>query len=854
MGNLEPLRFRREAPAFLELLDQRALPLETKFVSIPDPSAAWTAIKDMVVRGAPAIAIAAALALAVDLVNKGGGSQFESAAEAAAYVKEQLDYLVTSRPTAVNLADAARKLSWLAQQEAAAEGATAESVTDAVVVAAEAMLASDVAANRAIGKWGAEAVLEAVQKARSAGRGRGPQSGNADAVPAERPEGAKGLHLLTHCNAGSLATASYGTALGVIRATAEQGRLGHAFCTETRPYNQGSRLTAYELVQEGYPATLVCDSAAASLMAAGRVDAIVVGADRVAANGDTANKIGTYALAVKAAHHGIPFFIAAPTTTLDPELAHGALIPIEERDSEEVTHFRGQAVAAPGINVWNPAFDVTPAHLIHGIITEKGVIPRSGAAHDVRGFLDSHGLLIVAQENGDGSVGEAGQEPDQDLSAGSDLPGFYALTSQSVVEYLAQRPHLGRRVGPLASRDSWQVKEVGDGNINYVYIVEGPEGALVVKQGLPYIRIAKDWKLSQERAKFEAAALQEEAKHAPEHVPEVFHVDESMALIVMEYLAPPHLILRVALTKGHVFPHLARHVGSFLARTLFNTSLFALDTTTYRKQVAQFQNDNMNRLTEQVIFTDPYYAAPVNRHTAPHLDGLAEALRGDWEAKAAMVYLKGLFVERQQALLHGDLHTGSWMVTQDTTYAIDPEFATYGPIAFDVCKMIANLLLAFFAADGHAAASGESRSLQQTWMLQTIEGIWKTFRDEFQELWTDAVALGTAGDLAPQSLFGPSAPGGPEALQEAQRTFFKGIWEDSLRFAGAVMLRRIFGIAHIIDFEQIVDPDVRALCERAAVTVARALLVSPDGYPSVGDVMAFAQKQRHPDFQTRYPL
>jgi len=202
-----------------------------------------------------------------------------------------------------------------------------------------------------------------------------------------------GARVLTICNTGSLATTGWGTALGIIRSLHDQGRLEHAFACETRPYNQGARLTAFELVQDGIPGTLICDSMAAALMQRHGVDACVVGADRVAANGDTANKIGTYGLSVVARHHGVPFFVAVPTTSLSPKTATGADIPIEERPADELCCIKinGQAHRIPpeGIGVWNPAFDVTPGQLITGLITEVGVIPRSGGeiAFDVGAFL-----------------------------------------------------------------------------------------------------------------------------------------------------------------------------------------------------------------------------------------------------------------------------------------------------------------------------------------------------------------------------------------------------------------------------------------------------------------------------------
>lgn len=348
----------------LQLLDQRKLPHESIYLDIPDCKAAWHAIKDMVVRGAPAIAISAALALAVELHNSPDLGTPEAVSR---LVATQLEYLVSSRPTAVNLADAADKLKAVAVAAAATEGASAASVVSCVVAEAERMLQADAETNKKIGRHGADAILQAVRE-----RGQAPQG--------------RGLRVLTHCNTGSLACAAYGTALGVIRSLHADGALERAVCTETRPYNQGSRLTAFELVHDGIPGTLIADSAAAYLQATGGVDAVVVGADRVAANGDTANKVGTYALAVASLQHGIPFFVAAPTTSIDTSISSGDSIVIEERDPAELTHAlggRGPQVAPTGINVWNPAFDVTPGRFITGVITELGVAWRHSDARDI---------------------------------------------------------------------------------------------------------------------------------------------------------------------------------------------------------------------------------------------------------------------------------------------------------------------------------------------------------------------------------------------------------------------------------------------------------------------------------------
>ncbi|KAK6941268.1 Initiation factor 2B-related [Dillenia turbinata] len=366
-GTLQSIRYKRGS---LQLLDQRKLPLETTYLDIRDSADGWSAIRDMVVRGAPAIAIAAALSLAVEVHNL---EQFSGTPnDASSLLANKLDYLVSSRPTAVNLSDAAIKLKEVISN-VVATAADAETVFQAYIDAAEIMLQDDVASNKAIGSFGASFLRDHLKAS--------PQ-----------------LSVLTHCNTGSLATAGYGTALGVIRSLYAEGILQKAYCTETRPFNQGSRLTAFELVHDKIPATLIADSAAAALMNAGRVNAVVVGADRVAANGDTANKIGTYSLALAANHHGIPFYVAAPLTSIDLSLSSGQEIVIEERSPKELLNTRGglgEQVAASGIPVWNPAFDVTPAKLIAGIITEKGVITKSGDAFDIRSFVQKAAAPLI---------------------------------------------------------------------------------------------------------------------------------------------------------------------------------------------------------------------------------------------------------------------------------------------------------------------------------------------------------------------------------------------------------------------------------------------------------------------------
>ena len=301
---VEPIRWRGDR---LELLDQRFLPDKMVYVTCRRAEQVAKAIRDMVVRGAPAIGCAAAFGV---VLGKGSAKAYQ--------------VLRRSRPTAVNL-------FWALERMKKAKDLEAE---------ARAIFEEDLAANRAIGRLGAELIRE---------RSR----------------------VMTHCNTGALATAGYGTALGVIRAS--KGKNISVIANETRPYLQGARLTAWELVQEGIPCTLITDSMAGHLMSRGEVDVVIVGADRIAANGDVANKIGTYPLAVLAKRHGIPFYVAAPLSTFDPKIPDGSQIPIEERPAAEVTGYRGVRWAPEGVSVRNPAFDVTPAELVTAIISEKGI-------------------------------------------------------------------------------------------------------------------------------------------------------------------------------------------------------------------------------------------------------------------------------------------------------------------------------------------------------------------------------------------------------------------------------------------------------------------------------------------------
>jgi len=316
------------------LIDQRRLPAEQVMIRCRDHSQVAAAIKDMAIRGAPAIGVAAALGIALGVRN----ATAEGAALQAEF-ERICQELASTRPTAVNLFWAIARMRGRFVTEQVRGGAP---LRQALLDEALALQSEDLAACRRIGDIGAELI----------------------------PTGAR---LLTHCNAGALATAGYGTALGVIRSAARQGKVANVFADETRPYLQGARLTAWELAQDGIATTLIADNMAGHLMARGEVDAVVVGADRIAANGDVANKIGTYTVAVLARENALPFYVAAPVSTIDVATPSGDAIPIEERAAEEITHHGGRRMAPEGVAVRNPAFDVTPHRYVTAIITEKGI-------------------------------------------------------------------------------------------------------------------------------------------------------------------------------------------------------------------------------------------------------------------------------------------------------------------------------------------------------------------------------------------------------------------------------------------------------------------------------------------------
>ena len=414
--------------------------------------------------------------------------------------------------------------------------------------------------------------------------------------------------------------------------------------------------------------------------------------------------------------------------------------------------------------------------------------------------------------------------------------GDYRILHEAALrDYLAGVPELNALLGDPAG---WEITEVGDGNLNLVFIVKGADGGVAVKQALPYVRlVGESWPLPLSRAHYEYLALSRQAQLAPGLVPALLHHNDDLALTVMELLEP-HIIMRKGLVAGTQYPGFVDDITTFMARTLFYTSDLALSAAEKKEGIAAFAgNHALCKITEDLIFTDPYRIAEQNRWTTPYLDTLAASLRDDMELHVAVSRLKLKFMASPEALLHGDLHTGSIMVTDRQTRVIDPEFAFYGPIGFDVGAVIANLLMAYFASAGHERKPGERQAFE-AWVLAMVENVWNEFARKFLDLWR----TGASGDAYPVSLF--AGEKGAARLEVERQAYMQRLFTDTVGFAAAKTIRRIFGLAHNIDFELIEDPHKRAVSEARAVRLARAMMVEAAAFRTIAEVAGAARKLR----------
>ncbi|WP_428542307.1 S-methyl-5-thioribose kinase [Profundibacter sp.] len=410
--------------------------------------------------------------------------------------------------------------------------------------------------------------------------------------------------------------------------------------------------------------------------------------------------------------------------------------------------------------------------------------------------------------------------------------GYEPLTVETIPARLGGISAVTERLGEDTS--AWVADEVGDGNLNLVFIVKSPKGAVIVKQALPYVRLVGDsWPLPLKRAFFEYHALIRQEERAPGLVPEIYHFDEDQALIVMEFLTP-HIILRHSLMAGKKHDGLAAVMGDYLGKTMFRGSDLSMDTAKRKADLALFaDNAELCDITENLVFSDPYFEAELNHHT-PGLDDLVKRLRADIDLKVAAQDMKAKFANNAETMLHGDLHTGSIMVTDTDTMVIDPEFVTYGPMGFDIGMLLANFFMAYYAQPGHAESEG-ARADYQEWILGVISEIWHGFCDEFSHLWRTE----RNGILYQASLF--EDQGDNLASEQALAARLKHIFEDTLGFAGVEMIRRTLSLAHIAENDLIEDEAMRAECEGRGLRLGRSLAVNRAAFADLDNVISQAR-------------
>jgi 5-methylthioribose kinase len=419
------------------------------------------------------------------------------------------------------------------------------------------------------------------------------------------------------------------------------------------------------------------------------------------------------------------------------------------------------------------------------------------------------------------------------MSQASTPAGYRPLDEAAIRSFLAAIPGMAGRLGGDAS--AWTVGEVGDGNLNLVFLVDGPAGGVCVKQSLPYVRAAgESWRLPLERTYFEKSYFELAGPHVKGLAPEVYHYDPTLFALVMEKLSP-HIIMRRGLISGRRYPKAAKDLAEYIAQACFFTSDLAIPLDRKFDAVADFaRNQALMRITAELVFADPYRMMERNRWTSPELDELAAKVRADGPLKAAAARLGHKFLSSSEALIHGDLHTGSVMVTESDTRVIDPEFAMYGPIGFDLGAFLANILMSYYSQPGHATAE-DDRSGMQRWLLDQVPIFWQAFADRFLELWREH----SGGDAYPKNMF--AATSDKSALEAAQQRYLGQLFTDMIGFAGVKIVRRIFGFAHNADFEQIADRGKRARAEASAVRLARLFLVEPQRFQTLADIVAEAE-------------
>jgi len=405
---------------------------------------------------------------------------------------------------------------------------------------------------------------------------------------------------------------------------------------------------------------------------------------------------------------------------------------------------------------------------------------------------------------------------------------YRPLNAEALAEYLAGQPRLRARLGGDPS--NWEFQEVSDGYLNLVFLVDGPNGSLCTKQSLPHVREDKDWRLPLDRTASEANYWRIIDPHVGGAIPEIYHFDRDFVLIAMEKLAP-HQVLRGRIIAGEIYPGIGERVAEFVARSTFFTSDFYQKQEFKSERIAELKKNHvLHRIMLELVYQDPYIALERNHWTTPHLDVFAEEFRSNGDLRAAAARLALKFLTNPQALIHNDLHAGAIMLTHDDLRVIDPEFSTYGPIGVDIGIFIGHLLMGYFAQDAHAVP-GEDRALQKDWLLGEIASFWLTFRRRFLELWRE----NGHGDAFLAAGFADAI--GKAVLERERERFLDSVFSDALGFAGAAIVRCILGYAHFAELGSIADIDRKAAAEAGALGLARALLLHPERFATIADVI-----------------
>lgn len=384
----------------------------------------------------------------------------------------------------------------------------------------------------------------------------------------------------------------------------------------------------------------------------------------------------------------------------------------------------------------------------------------------------------------------------------------------------------------IGDTEEIEIKEVGDGNLNLVFFVESKKNSICIKQPLPYLRVLKDWPLTLKRSYYESEYMSIHSNHVSDLMPKIYDFDPELCTITMEKLSP-HIIMRHGLINATKYDKFAEDISTFMAKTLFFTSDLYLKADQKKELNSRFiMNTELCKITEDLIFTDPYMYNKNNRWTSPHLDKQKKEIENNDDLKIAVSRLKIKFMSETQSLLHGDLHTGSIMVTENDTKVIDPEFAFYGPMGFDVGALLANLLMNFFSQNGHENNPGERKDFKK-WILNLINMIWIKFENKFCNLWDEY----PKGDGYPIQLFKNK-----NIIKTEQKNYLQNIYNDSIGFAGAKIIRRIFGFAHNIDFDWIKDDKIRATCENKCANLGIEMQINPSKFKDISSLIETAIK------------